>query len=233
VSNRQGGKAAFTKAAVTLALVLVALAAVYVGISVWKGAAQSRLEAAQVETQRLADQKKQYAEVIRVKEELKMTEDALIASMSYEINWPELIDGLFAKTPQGSELQSITLRGMSAAEAMPPPRNILAPAPVGSIDIVLMAPSVAGVAEWIESIKTIPGVEDVDWASVRSEAPSDSGAGADDADEDGETYRVNASGQVNLIGLSGNEYLTPEFLAWLATAKMGAQPEPTNQGGAG
>ncbi|MDR2567390.1 MAG: hypothetical protein LBC97_15275 [Bifidobacteriaceae bacterium] len=219
VANRQAGRALQVKALVALALVVLVLVAGYVGVSIWKGAADSRLAKAESEAQRLAEEKEQYAEVIKINEELKATGDALMVAVSYEIRWPELIYAMFDNVPDGSVVSSITLQGMSAGKTMSSSGNVLAPAAIGSATIMLDVPDMPGVSAWVRGFNSIPGLEFGTYsAATKRETPR------------GEVWTATCSAQINLVGLVGNELFPKDFQEWLLTAQAQGAGTTTEEG---
>jgi hypothetical protein len=221
VAKRQAGRATQIKAFVALALVIVVLGGIYVGLSMWKGGAEDRLADAKAEATRLAAAREQYAEVIAVNEELKMTENALAVAVSYEIRWPELIDAIFRDRPADAVVSTINFQGMSASEAPTAVDNVLAPARIGAVQLVIDVPELKGVAEWVNSFNAIPGLEYGGWTSVNAKG-SDSGS----------AFTVTCSAQVNLVGLVGNVDVFPkDFQEWLALAQVGGEAPPAAEEG--
>jgi hypothetical protein len=198
---------------VVLVLFVLILAGGYVGVSLWKDAAEDRLAVAEGEAIDLVKQKANYDEVVQVNRDLRMTQSALTASMSYEIRWPDLVDQMFKHMPEGAKLESIALRGMSASEAVSASENVLAPARIGTVTMTVQAPSLTAVGDWIDSFNLIPGIEDATWNSLTSTAVGQA-----------EGFTVAASAQVNLVGLSGNPALPEDFRDWLTDALKGGQP---------
>ncbi|MDR2253348.1 MAG: hypothetical protein LBD97_05730 [Bifidobacteriaceae bacterium] len=212
VAKRQAGRATQIKAVAVLVLVVLALAGGYVGISLWSGAAEDRLAAAEAEATRLAERRKQYAEVIQVSEELEMTKNALAAAVSYEIRWPDLIAAMFDNRPPDSRLAGFTLAGMSAGEAMASSDNVLAPARIGMVTLVIETPSLPATSAWLRSFNSIPGVEDGSYFSaVKQDGVR------------GEIWVVNCTAQVNLVGLVGGAVFPEDFQEWLVASRAGGE----------
>ncbi|MDR0594565.1 MAG: hypothetical protein LBG60_15220 [Bifidobacteriaceae bacterium] len=216
VAKRQANRSLQIKAAVALVLLVLALGGGYVGISLWKGAAEDRLATAEAEAARLVKQKEQYAEVIQVNRDLEMTKSALMASMSYEIRWPALVEEMFRYMPEGVRLQSISLQGMSANDVIGASENVFAPPRIGTVTLSVFAPSLDAVSDWLDSFDLIPGLEDTTYYSLSADQSSLA------VGEDG-GFVLNASTQINLIGLTGKGALPDDFKEWLFTAQQGGE----------
>ncbi|MDR1633493.1 MAG: hypothetical protein LBS27_00905 [Bifidobacteriaceae bacterium] len=220
VAKRQAGRALQIKAGIVLVLVVLGLGGGFAGLSIWKGMAESRHSQAQDESKRLAKERERYAEVIQVKEDLQLTADALLVAVSYEIRWPELVDAMFANVPEGANMDSMTLRGMSATEAAAPSDSVLAYPGIGGVSLSVEVPSMPAVAAWVRGFNSIPGLEEGVYTSAIKQATPG-----------GEVWAVTCSAQVNLVGLVGSEFLPKDFQEWLLAAQHPeAEVAPNEEG---
>jgi hypothetical protein len=217
VAQRRAGRALQIRVLVVLAVVVVALVGGYVGVSIWKGAAEERLAAAKVESTRLEKERKQYAEVISVMEQLEATNNALLVAVTYEMRWPELIAGVFNNMPTGSTVESINLQGMSATQAIGAPESPLAPPRIGAVNVVINVPSLKEVGDWVDGFNLIAGLEDGGWSAVSRQSVAS-------------VFQANCSAQINLAGLVGSVYLPQDFQDWLANAHQGNTQPPAEEG---
>ncbi|MDR0626896.1 MAG: hypothetical protein LBG11_06510 [Bifidobacteriaceae bacterium] len=219
VAKRQAGRAVQILAVVVLAVLVLAIGGGYVGLRIWKGAADDRLAAAESESARLAKQKKKYDEVIQVNEDLEKTTNALMVSEFYSIRWPTLIDQIFSNRPEDSFVSSINLQGMSATEALSSPDNPLAPARIGAVNIVILIPTLQEVSQWVTSFNSIAGLEEGAYTAAIITTL-----------ESSDYYTATCSAQVNLIGLVGSELMPDDFRKWLAEARGEVWEAPTETG---
>ncbi|MDR2347034.1 MAG: hypothetical protein LBD90_00135, partial [Bifidobacteriaceae bacterium] len=114
-----------------LVAAVVLLGAGYVVLAIWKNAAEQRVVAAQLEATRLANEKRQYDDLISVERQLAEAQEAKVAATGYEIQWPEMFWAMINTRPAGSVVNSISGTGMSAGQGIADSSNVLARPAVG------------------------------------------------------------------------------------------------------
>jgi Tfp pilus assembly protein PilN len=186
-------------------VVVVALVLGYFGLALWRGAARDRLADAKAESDRIAQQRLQYSDLIAITERLAAADAAYVTTMGYEVLWADLMEDILNSKPQPSGISSISVTSLSASDALSPIQNPLAPAGVGQIQIQIDVVNTDAAAEWVDIMNSMPGVEYATWEAV-------SGRGGVN-EENQFDYTVRCIAQVNLVRLSG-EALGEEFQEW-------------------
>jgi hypothetical protein len=207
------GEAAATRALqakglAALVLVVLLIGGGYAGLLLWKAGADGRVEAAELEKERLASERKQYAELMDVNEQLEQAEAARVAATAYELRWSELLQVMVDTRPTGSLVNAISGLGMSASQPIAASNNPLAPAGVGRLALELRVAALVDTGSWLRTLDATPGLEMAHCSSmvrVEGEEPG-SVVGFD----------VTCSAEVNLLGLTGKG-LPDEFNEWRDT----------------
>ncbi|MDR2454563.1 MAG: hypothetical protein LBD51_08555 [Bifidobacteriaceae bacterium] len=215
VGQARESRALQVKLIVGLVAAVVVLAAGYVGLTIWKGAAYARVEAATQEATRLAEEKKQYDELIAVEQDLADAQDAKVAATAYEIKWPEMFQAMVDTRPEGSVVNNISGNGMSASSGLSSSSNVLARPAVGRMTMVLTVPSLQAAAQWVETLNATSGLESAGYQSLSRQVAEDGTV----------AYKISCSADINLLGLTGKS-LPEEFREWQETGgSTGAEAE--------
>jgi Tfp pilus assembly protein PilN len=197
-----------TKLIAGLVALVALLGAGYLGVAWWKGQAEDRVTAAKAEAQRLAAEKKKFAELLAVERQLAEAQDAKVAATGYELKWPQLFKAMVDTRPEGSVVNSIAGVGMSATEIVSESPNPLVRPGVGRMTVVLTVPSLEAAAQWVVTLNATPGLENAGYVNLSREK---------DEATDTTRYKISCSAEINLIGLTGRS-LPPEFLEWQVAA---------------
>lgn len=183
-----------------IALVVV-LAVVAGGTLVWGGQAQSELDLAEAETQRLQTEIAGYADITGITSAITDTEAAIRSGMGTEVRWIGLITQIEAALPGDGEVTAFTAQGLSPLDTAPiSAADPLGRDGIGSITFTMKLSTLPDTAAWLEALNGIPGFMDATFSSAT--------LSADDPDQP-DFYTVSSSVQVNVLALS-RAYLADE-----------------------
>lgn len=148
----------------------------YVAAMLSAQSAQEDLEAAQDETTRLVQEQAKYAEVPQVMSEIQLTEQALAAGLSTDIDWAEAILQTLAILPPGSSLMSFDTNVMNPMLAPTVSADPLTTPGIGVVTLTHRSPTVPDTSTWLDAVGAIPGFVDARFTTQSI------------AEEDGEVY---------------------------------------------
>lgn len=144
-----------------LVLVVVLVGAVFFWATLQVSAANSELAAEEVETARLLDAQKEFAEVPLVLADLTAAKDARIVGMSTEILWSQTLVSLVATAPEGISYEEVAMSGDTPMAWAAPSANPLNERGVAAISFIGRSPKYVDAAAWITALEAIPGFADV------------------------------------------------------------------------
>ncbi|MDR3361078.1 MAG: hypothetical protein LBO20_10665 [Bifidobacteriaceae bacterium] len=193
------------KGLVAFVVVVAALGAGYASLVFWKAGADERVEAAEAETTRLANEKKKYDEVISVNQQLKDAEAAMVVGTAYELRWSQLLQVMVDTRPDESLVNSISGAGTSATQIISPSEIVLARPGVGRLTVGIRVAQFPDTSEWIRTLNKTPGLEMGSCSAIERLEET--------ADWDQPVYDVACSAEVNLLGLTGKG-LPDDFTEW-------------------
>jgi hypothetical protein len=175
-----------------LAGAVAATVVVCVGGVAWAqagvGSAQEELDAAQARGTALQAQQAPYAQVPKVLGLIDAAAAAREQAMSKDVLWYGLLSDLSLTTPKGVKLDSLTVT-LDTAGATAPAGDPLVPAGMGQVDFTGKATHFPDVADWLESVA---GLHGLDGSSLQS--------------------ATTAAGQGNVVDFSSTIKVTPGAL---------------------
>ncbi len=159
-----------------LAGAVAATVVVCVGGVAWAqagvGSAQDDLDAAQARGATLRAQQVTYAQVPKVLALIDAAGAAREQAMGKDILWYGLLSDLSLTTPEGVKLDSLTV-GLDTSGTQAPVTDPLVPAGIGEVDFTGKAAHFPDVAEWLESVAGLHGLD----GSTLQSASSTTGPG--------------------------------------------------------
>jgi hypothetical protein len=153
-----------------------------------------------------------------VRRELDRTQDALTATMGYEVEWTPAIEAILELLPEGASLTSISMRAAGPGQQPAANPNVLGSPSIGAITFAVYMPTLPDAAQWLDNLSAIPGFMDATYTSALLEAGA---VGTSPETASGARYVVTSSVQLNIGALSWD---------FLAPAPDGAAAEPTSDG---
>ncbi|NUU17659.1 fimbrial assembly protein [Cellulomonas humilata] len=171
--------------AVTIGVVLVLIALVYVFAILARSTAENELATEQDQTTRLQAEVSKYAEVPQVLSNLDRTEAALTLGTSTEIMWKGYLDAIAAVLPPNVSIDTFNVSQATPWTAAQPVQDFLAAPSVGIITFTARTSTLPDNAAWLDALATIPNLSNPTFSAAAVTA------------QDGEPYyTVSASVQV-------------------------------------
>jgi Tfp pilus assembly protein PilN len=192
-----------------------------------RSSAESDLAQLELEQQALRADQVRFREVVDVRRELTRTANALVASMSYEVEWVPVITAIFGILPEDGIITSLTLDAMGPGRPAMNNPNVLSLPSIGYINFTVNVKTLPDAAQWIDSLSAIPGFMDATYTSAQlltvSATLQDQETLETETLLEDYSYVVTSSVQLNVGALSGDFVEVPD--------SPGAQSTPTTPPG--
>lgn len=149
---------------VSLVVLLVVLAGVFVWAVMDRATAQEELARAQEETARLQAEEREYAEVPLVLRALEDTTTARELGMSTEVTWKPYLDAITAVLPADVSIESLALMSGTPMTAAPAPSGPLEEPSLARLTFAGRTGTLPDAAALMDALDSIPGFADA-WVS--------------------------------------------------------------------
>lgn len=141
----------------SLVMVVIIAALGYGGALLTRMAADSENTDAQAEAAQLRTEEAKYAEVPKVVNALRRSEQARTLGMAPEVLWKPYIDALAAVLPPNVGITNLAVTSQNAAMAPASAPDPTALSGVGSITFTATARALPDSAAWLDALNSIPG----------------------------------------------------------------------------
>ncbi len=152
--------------AVTVGVVLILVALVYVFAALTRASVQNELTKEQEQTARLQTEMAKYAEVPQVLNNLDRIERARSLGTSTEIMWKGYLDAITAVLPANVSLDTFAVTAATPWTAPSPNQDPLSPPSVGTITFTARTSTLPDNAAWLDALATIPNLANPTFASA-------------------------------------------------------------------
>lgn len=156
--------------------------------------AQSDLDSANAETERIQDQLSdpKYAEVPKVLGALEASRTALPLAMATDVNWSAYVGAIAAVLPEGASIDSFTVTYATPMTGAVDPTDPLQAPSLGQIAFTGRSVTVPDTAAWLKALNSVPGFQDAWLAS----------AAVTGDEENGDYYAFSSTVQVSEAALT-------------------------------
>ncbi|EYR64432.1 fimbrial assembly protein [Actinotalea ferrariae CF5-4] len=145
---------------ISIGLLVLVIAGVFVWSVMERSVAQESLAQAQAETARLQDEEQQYAEVPLVLGALDSTTAARELGMSTEVSWKPYLDAITAVLPADVSIESIGLSSATPMAPAAPPASPLEAPSLAQLTFTGQTSTVPDAAALIDALNSVPGLAD-------------------------------------------------------------------------
>jgi len=127
---------------------------------------QVRLASAQERTTLLLAQQTEFSEVRQLAGDVDSITLLRQAAASTEVNWQSLVNALQSTLPAGVAITTITADVATPIELPAVPTAALEGDRVGTVSLLLTAPTIVEIGAWMQSIRTLDGYVDVQMSTA-------------------------------------------------------------------
>ncbi|MEO7349944.1 MAG: hypothetical protein ABIW32_08840 [Terrimesophilobacter sp.] len=153
-------------AAALIILTVLAVIAVYGGVTFLALGAQSQLDAATNRTQQLLAEQGKYSEVKQVTSMLKAAEAARMVGTSTEIDWEAYLTAIQNSLPAGTLVTNVVAETATPITAFAPPSAPLQGDRIGELKFTATSSSLPDVEQWLDALAKLDGYVDASPGSV-------------------------------------------------------------------
>lgn len=157
IQQKKQSRRAIRGLVLLVGLVLAVCVAAYAGATTFAIASQVTLAAEQDRTQALLREQQQFSEALFVSGSLQATKDALKVASATEVKWVPYFGFIAASLPADSVVTELSVDQQTATEAAPSVSEGIESPRTGTITVKGTFASLSGIAEWLESVTTLPG----------------------------------------------------------------------------
>jgi hypothetical protein len=163
---REQDRSKLSWAILLFVLVVVAIGAVAMIASTRRTAAEAELAAAQAELQAVLESQTMYADVREVQLSAALLDSAASVAAQHEVDWARVVRQLLAPLPDDVVIGDISAFAPGVAEPAPAPESVLGEPRVATLKIVLSAPSLERMVQYIRALDRMPIITEVSTDSV-------------------------------------------------------------------
>ncbi|MBN9605874.1 MAG: hypothetical protein J0G30_04620 [Actinomycetales bacterium] len=150
-------------------LVAILVAAAVGGAWFLAFSAQTSLDAARQQTQALALQKSQFAEVQLTQQAIALGEAAVVVGGSTDIDWKAYFATLEAQLPAGVRIENLSVESATPVSAYPQSETPLEGPRIATLSFVASSDALPAIPDWLDRLSTLPGFVDATPTSVSLE----------------------------------------------------------------
>jgi Tfp pilus assembly protein PilN len=182
------GKIMRRHAIALIVLAVLIVIAGYVGATIFAGAAQSQLDAANKRTQELVAEQGKYVEVKQVTSLLATATAARQVGMSTEIDWKAYLDDIQNSLPAGTLVTNVVAETATPLVAFDQPSVPLQGDRIGQLTFTATSKSLPDVETWLDALSKLYGYVDASPGSIN-------------LDKDAKLYEVTITMHINKVAL--------------------------------